>query len=60
MQLAWNRFEVTPTITTIETNNYPIWNIKFPGVTICNNNKVYRPAADIITNKLLVFLCCIV
>lgn len=25
--LVWDRFQSTPTITTIETNNYPIWNV---------------------------------
>lgn len=52
MGLAWNRFQTTPTITTVETNNYPIWNIKFPAITICNNNKVYAPATTNVTNKL--------
>ena len=25
---------------TVEQTNYPIWNIYFPAVTICSNNKV--------------------
>ena len=29
-----------PTTTQLETSNYPIWNIHFPGVTICPNTKV--------------------
>ena len=29
-----------PTSTTLETTDYPIWNIDFPGVTICPNAKV--------------------
>lgn len=52
MTLVWTRFQSTPTITTVETNNYPIWNIPFPGVTICNNNKVYAPAAVKLAAKL--------
>lgn len=45
MGLIWDRFKRTPTITTVETNNYAIWNVEFPAVTVCNNNKVYAPAA---------------
>ena len=29
-----------PTTTGLETTDYPIWNIDFPGVTICPNTKV--------------------
>lgn len=52
MNLVWKRFQTTPTITTVETNNYPIWNVPFPGVTICNINKVYAPATKNITDRL--------
>lgn len=52
MGLVWVRFQRTPTITTVETNNYPIWNVKFPAVSICNNNKVYEPAAQPIIKML--------
>ena len=31
-----------PTSTTLETTDYPIWNIDFPGVTICPNAKVFH------------------
>ena len=30
----------TKTITTIDTTNYPIWNIDFPGVSVCSNIRV--------------------
>ena len=29
-----------PTTTGLETTDFPIWNIDFPGVTICPNTKV--------------------
>ncbi len=29
-----------PTFTTVNSTHYPIWNIDFPAVTICSNNKV--------------------
>ncbi|CAD7081679.1 unnamed protein product [Hermetia illucens] len=53
MILVWNRYQTTPTITTIETNNYPIWNVPFPGVTICNVNSVYEPNTHNISLELL-------
>ena len=31
-----------PTTTGLETTDYPIWNIDFPGVTICPNTKVKK------------------
>lgn len=40
MQPIYHKWQVVPTITTVETTNYPIWNIHFPAVTICSNNKV--------------------
>lgn len=50
--LVWQRFQATPTITTIDTYYYPIWNVPFPAVTICNINQVYRPATKNIERKL--------
>lgn len=50
--LIWQRFQSTPTITTVETYYHPIWNVPFPAVTICNINKVYRPATKNIKRKL--------
>jgi hypothetical protein len=29
-----------PTITSVETTNFEIYNINFPAVTICSNNKI--------------------
>lgn len=52
MLLVYNRYRTTPTITTIETNNFPIWNVNFPAVTICEINKVHRTAAEPIIHKL--------
>lgn len=52
IQLVLIKYTTTPTITTVETTNYPIWNVKFPAVTFCNINKVYAPATDTIREKL--------
>lgn len=52
MHLAWDKYQTLPTITTIETYTYPIWNLRFPAVTICNVNKVYAPRAEKFVKKL--------
>lgn len=36
----YNKWQVVPTVTSVDTTNYPIWNIYFPAVTICSNNKI--------------------
>uniref|UniRef100_A0A182N7Q2 Uncharacterized protein n=1 Tax=Anopheles dirus TaxID=7168 RepID=A0A182N7Q2_9DIPT len=51
--IAWMRFRTTPTITTIETMTYPIWNIPFPAVTVCNINKVDKRKATDIVDRLV-------
>ena len=35
-----NKYIQSPTIISPNTTNYPIWNIYFPAVTICSNNKL--------------------
>ena len=52
MRIVWFRFNNSPTVTTVETTTYPIWNIPFPAVTLCNNNKVYEPAAKELARNL--------
>ena len=40
-----------PTVTTVVSNNYPIYNISFPAVTICSNNRIVEESLDrIISN----------
>ncbi|KYN08319.1 Sodium channel protein Nach [Cyphomyrmex costatus] len=51
MWRLWTDYWNNPTVTTIYTSN-PVWNMPFPAVTICNNNKVYRPYADLIAENL--------
>ncbi|KAJ9583692.1 hypothetical protein L9F63_021964 [Diploptera punctata] len=38
--LNWNRFVTSPTVTVIETTNFPIANIPFPSVAFCDINRV--------------------
>ncbi|XP_011631255.2 pickpocket protein 28-like [Pogonomyrmex barbatus] len=51
MMRLWANYSNNPIVTTIYTSN-PIWDVSFPGVTICNNNKVYRAHADPIAKYL--------
>ena len=34
------KYQNTKTITTVDTTNHPIWNIDFPGITVCSNIRV--------------------
>ena len=31
---------IQPTITTLDSTDHPVWQINFPGVTVCPANKV--------------------
>jgi acid-sensing ion channel, other len=48
----YGKFQTRPIMTSIDTTTYPIWGLDFPGVTICNINKVYAPRTKNITEKL--------
>ena len=41
MRSIYDKWQNTPTITSIEDTNYAVWNINFPAVTICSNNKAF-------------------
>ena len=38
----------SPTYVTIADTNYPIWEVDFPAVTICSNNKVMNSTLEIL------------
>ena len=42
----YSKWQNTPTITSVEETNYAIWNIYFPAVTVCSNNKVVESQID--------------
>ncbi|XP_069675732.1 sodium channel protein Nach-like [Periplaneta americana] len=42
---VWTQYSTSPTITSVESTHYPIWNIPFPAVTVCQVNKVHLSAA---------------
>jgi hypothetical protein len=40
LYISWSYNVATPTITVIESTNYPAYNIPFPSVTVCNVNRI--------------------
>lgn len=49
--LIWDRMQQRPILNTV-VPNYPIAKVKFPAVTFCNINVVYRPAMEKILEEL--------
>lgn len=52
IHLNWKKLEETPTLLVADNYYYPMHNIPFPSITLCNVNKVYAPATGDIRNKL--------
>lgn len=49
--ISWKWNLETPTVTVIESTHYPISNVHFPAVTICNMNKISaKRALEMATN----------
>lgn len=44
----------TPTVTTMESYKYPLKNVPFPGVALCNINKISRKQAMKLSIELYV------
>lgn len=42
-----------PTITTLESQNYPIYELSFPGIAICPSNKISKRNAEAYADYLL-------
>ncbi|XP_015837285.1 sodium channel protein Nach [Tribolium castaneum] len=42
----WNRFLANPTLTSLESSVYSVGNIPFPGVSLCNLNKISKKRAQ--------------
>lgn len=38
----WQKWEDSPVLMSLDSNRYPLKNIPFPAVTICNVNKVSK------------------
>lgn len=39
---TWTEFTDNPTVTTLESQNYPIKDIPFPAVGLCNANRISK------------------
>lgn len=44
--IAWSRFTDNPTITTLESQHYSIYNLPFPAIAICPINKLSKKSVD--------------
>lgn len=42
---AWDNFSITPLVTSLYDTLYPIELVLFPGIAICNNNRISKRAA---------------
>lgn len=52
---AWARFTENPTITTLESQHHSIYQLDFPAVAICNNNKISKTYATDYMNSMWVY-----
>ena len=41
---------IQPILTSLESTNYPVWEIDFPGVTVCSPNKVNKARMEALAN----------
>lgn len=46
----------TPTVTTIENTNHPVFRIPFPAVTLCNCNIVHRSSVQTLLQKTKMYI----
>lgn len=53
VMFAWSRFTDNPTITTLDSQHYSIFNLDFPAVGICANNKISRTSSEMYADILL-------
>lgn len=52
IQLVYRFQSGSACVTTLHTTNYPIWNVAFPAVTLCNENKIYKPLVYKVVSQL--------
>lgn len=53
VMIAWSKFTDNPTITTLESQHYSIYNIYFPAIAICANNKLSKSKVELYAEHLL-------
>jgi acid-sensing ion channel, other len=49
---AWNGFTANPLVTTLHNTIYPVGEVPFPGIVICDNNRISRVAAQEFSDEL--------
>ena len=43
---VYDKYENTPTVTTVSDTHDPVWNLNFPAITICSNNRIVESLVD--------------
>ena len=43
----WKKYDEAPLLMSLETTRYPLKNIPFPAVTICNVNKAMKSRLEV-------------
>jgi amiloride-sensitive sodium channel len=51
---VWREYVNSPTVTTVDSTTYPIWNVPFPAIAVCNINKVSKSATWNLAQNLYV------
>jgi len=51
MKPIYDKWQNSPTITSIDDTNYPVWKINFPAVTVCSNNKAVKKKLNAVSKK---------
>ncbi|GFG37847.1 hypothetical protein Cfor_04938 [Coptotermes formosanus] len=47
----WTRYQTSPTMTVLQSTNFPIEYLPFPAITICNQNHVRWDKAILFQEK---------
>jgi acid-sensing ion channel, other len=49
---AWTGFTENPLVTTLHDTIYPVSEVPFPGIVLCDNNRISRTAAEAFSREL--------
>ena len=49
---AWAGYQSNPLVTTLHDTIYPVANVPFPAVSICNSNRISKRAATLLAKEL--------
>jgi amiloride-sensitive sodium channel len=51
---VWREYINSPTVTTVDSTTYPIWEVPFPAIAVCNINKISKSATRNLAQDLYV------